>query len=140
MQVESVRRRAFTVTEMIAAFTLLGVVFTLSIQVLRTAGLQRQKSAQVQAALMHATDVLERVTVRDWAELPTGAVARDKWAHLGDSSEFQTDVQIASDDEDGVPARRVTVTVQDRNQPESWKPIVLHAWVFPASTDPEARP
>lgn len=137
---EPARRRAFTVTEMIAAFTLLGVVFTLSISVLRTAGLQRQKSEQIQAALMHATDVLERVTVHAWDQLPIGPLPQDKWSNSGDSPELQTAVEITSADEDGVPARRVTVTVRDRNESAAWKPVVLHGWVYPPLPTTESRP
>lgn len=124
-------RRAFTLLELIVTCLLLGVLFTAMVPLLATTARQRQASDRRLAATNHASNVLERWTALDYAELTVGSTTNhplpDEVARLLPGG--VTEVSVA-DETAGPPARRIAVTVrwQDRHGPA--RPVRLTGWVF----------
>jgi type II secretory pathway pseudopilin PulG len=105
-------RHAFTIMEMTVALMMVGVIMMVSMQVATSSMLERLRLAARQAALEHASNVLEAAR----AEKPdalTGAWAAAHQSVPADTAlPEQTQVRVAIQPEAAAPAaRRVTVVV-----------------------------
>lgn len=139
---ESARRRSvaaqrsraagFTLVELILALALLVVFFAVFTPLLLAVAQERRFSAQQQAALQHAGNVLERATALPWDALSTAAAAdwplpqsvRDVLPNA------EQEIRVTVDPDDPA-AKRVQVTVRwQSRQAGGQSRLSLEAWAF----------
>ena len=73
-------RRGVMLMEMIVACAILGVLLTVSLQLLAGLAAQRRAADQRQLASIEIGNVMDRVASRGWAELTQASVARETLA------------------------------------------------------------
>ena len=73
-------RRGYMLMEMIVACAILGVLLTVSLQLLAGLAAQRHAADQRQLAAIEIGNVMDRVASRRWAELTQASVARETLA------------------------------------------------------------
>jgi prepilin-type N-terminal cleavage/methylation domain-containing protein len=130
-RLKHVRRRGFTIVELICTLILLGVVFTVTISVLTAVGRERRSTEQRQYALQHAANLLEHATAQDWSKLPEGpqelpTASADLQALL---PELDQRLEVTKATEG---AKRLTVSVRWKNRHgQLVSPLQLTTWVYP---------
>lgn len=132
-------RRGFTLVELIGTCILLGVVFSVSVPLLTLVARERRSTEQRQFALQHAANLLERATLKGWAELPVGEqelpAAPADLQSLLPGLERQVDVSEPADE---VRSKQVAVSIRWKSAANQFvAPIRLVAWVYPIQ---EAQP
>ena len=126
-------RRGFTLIELFAACILLGVVFSVSIPLLTVVAHERRSAEQRQFALQHATNLLERATIKSWSELSVGnqelTAAPTDVQTLLPGLERRVEVKELS----AAPrSKQVEVSVRWKSRSgELVAPLRLSAWVYP---------
>jgi hypothetical protein len=76
-------RRGTMILELVVAFTLLGTLLIVCLEMFSAAAAQRRAADERTCALVELGNVMERVAARPWPELTTSAVARERlspWA------------------------------------------------------------
>lgn len=131
------RRRAFTLLELIATCLLLTILFTLIVPLLLTTQRQQQATDRRVFATTLASNLLERWTAREYADLNVGEhqtveLPADAIAVLPES----TAAVSVAEESDGPPARRITVAVQWKDRTVTPRPVRLTGWVFQAEVQP----
>jgi len=127
--IPSVPRAGFTVIELVLALGLLVVFFAMFVPVLGMISRERRVSAQEQAALQHAANVLDDLTRRSYAELSDQkdlALPEHVRQMLPAVEQTVTITPTA-----GEPAaKQVTVSLRWQQAGGTWShPVTLSAWV-----------
>ena len=127
-----VKRRAFTLLELIAASVLIGAMLTLCLQVLAATTAARRRAETRMIALQQSANVMERLAAVPWEELNEENVQKlelDKQVRrlLPDA---QLEIQLATPP-DEPQARRITVSIgwSDRTG-QAVGPVRLVAWRY----------
>lgn len=130
-------RRGFTLIELISTCILLGVVFSVSIPLLTVVAHERRSAEQRQFALQHATNLLERTTIKNWSQLAVGEQALTDAPTDVQSLLPGLERQIEVKELSGEPrSKQVAVSVRWKNRTgQLVAPIRLSAWVYPIGED-----
>jgi prepilin-type N-terminal cleavage/methylation domain-containing protein len=72
------RRRGYMLLEMIVAAAIMGVLLTVSLQLLTALGVQRRDAQRRLAAAVEVGNLLERIAARPWDEITSEKVAGEK--------------------------------------------------------------
>jgi prepilin-type N-terminal cleavage/methylation domain-containing protein len=133
------KRRGFTLLECMVAGVLLGATALLCLQTIAATTAARRAEGRRQTALLEASNLMERLAARPWAELTTEG-AKD--VTLGEEAKqtlpgAQLDVRV--DDETPEPAaKRITVSITyDGPGGEPVRPARLVAWRYRAAEEPK---
>ena len=125
----SASRAAFTVVELVLALGLLVVFFAMFVPLLGMISRERRMSAQEQAALQHAANVLDDLTRHSYAELstPENVPLPNHVRQLLSAVEQNVTVTPTAGDP---AAKQVTVTLRWQQAGGTWShPVSLSAWV-----------
>ena len=129
--------RGFTLLECMVAGVLLAATAFLCLQTLAATTAARRVEGRRQTALFEASNLMERLAARPWAELTTEGV---KGATLGEEARrtlpgARLDVRV--DDETSEPAaKRITVSITyDGPGGEPARPARLVAWRYRAAEE-----
>jgi prepilin-type N-terminal cleavage/methylation domain-containing protein len=128
------KRRGFTLWELLAASILLGALATFSLQFLAAGASQRRASHARQTALQEASNVMERLFALRWDDLTPEAARQTKdKPHLSDTLPGG-EIEIKIDSPTGTPpAKRITVVVSwNTGGQRAAEPIRLVAWRYHA--------
>ena len=137
--VAMLRRRGFTLVELMLAMSLLGIFFAVFTPLLLGVARERRESAREQVAWQQAQNLLEELTHRPWddvtsaAELPVLPAAEMTFLPGYQQQLVVTEIP-------GPPlCKRVTVTVswKMRSDAATERGLTLSGWVWP---DQESRP
>ena len=126
------RRIGFTIVEMIGTCLLLGAMFSMTVPMLLVVARERQMAEQRQFALQHATNLLEHMVARPWAELPIGEsnipeADADLVAVLPGLERTVFVKEFAASPE----SRQITASIRWRDSSRQLiQPIRVSAWVF----------
>lgn len=126
------QQRGFTLIELIATCTLLGVVFTVAIPLLLLVAQERRSADQRQFAMQHAANLLERTTATGWKGLAVGDLELpappDDLVTLLPGLERRVEVKDLADT---LRSKHVTASIRWKNRTgEYGPPIRLSAWVY----------
>ena len=124
--------------ELIGAVAILTVLLTLCLQMLGSAASQRCAATGRQAAVVEATNVLERMTAKPWDELEAEKPQLSPAARaLLPGAELKIAVAAAPDEPD---AKLITVSLrwQDRNGLPV-RPVSLSAWRYRRSMQDDKK-
>jgi len=131
------KRRGFTILECVVAGIILAVTAFLCLQTLAATAAARRAGGRRQTALFEASNLMERLAARPWAELTAEGV---KGMSLGDEAKrtlpgARLDVRV--DDETSEPAaRRITLSITyDGPGGNPARPVRLVAWRYRAAEE-----
>jgi type II secretory pathway pseudopilin PulG len=137
--VPPVRCSGFTLLECMVAGVLLAATALLCLQTIAATTAARRAEGRRQTAVLEASNLMERLATRPWAELTTEG-AKD--VTLGEEAKrtlpgAQLDVRV--DDETSEPAaKRITVSITyDGPGGEPVRPARLVAWRYRAAEEPK---
>ena len=126
------RSNGFTIVELIATMTLLGIAMLTMAPLLGWSANERANAIKQQMALQEACNILERFSVESWENINL-----DSAAALTVSEECQRalkqpqlTVTVTNEDED-IPAKRIALQLFWKNRAGDMQaPIRLTTWVF----------
>jgi type II secretory pathway component PulJ len=124
------KRRGFSLYEVLAACVLLAVLGTICLQFLGSAATARRAARQRLSAIQEATNLMERTAARSWDKLTPQAAGDAKLSVEAAQSLPGGAAEVRIDDPAGTPpAKRITVVVRWENSDGTLaEPVRLVSW------------
>ena len=125
-------RRGAMLLETIVAGIVLGMLLTVSLQLLSAASAQRRAADQRRCAIRELDNIMERVTARPWTELTDALAKQEKLssAAVQELPDAELKLEIVAEAKES-NAKRITASLRWRDRADNFiVPLQLTTWRY----------